>query len=158
MSLKNLLRTGLALVEDDPYGQLRFSGEPLPPIAALRAAGVPLAWLTHSIAMVPTLIVVGIGIGILLLVEDGLIKLDFGEIAAGFDRITAAIAGLLGVDTSPASSIGTNIVDGMVGGILSGASGVVSAIQTVAGDAITAAIACSTSPKPACGSSVASFM
>lgn len=27
-------------------------------------AGVPLAWLTHSIAMVPTLIVVGIGIGV----------------------------------------------------------------------------------------------
>ena len=30
-----LLRTRVALVEDDPYGQLRFSGEPLPPIAAL---------------------------------------------------------------------------------------------------------------------------
>lgn len=27
-------------------------------------AGLPLAWLTHSIAMVPTLIVVGIGIGV----------------------------------------------------------------------------------------------
>lgn len=30
-----LLRTGIALVEDDPYGQLRFSGEAVPPIAAL---------------------------------------------------------------------------------------------------------------------------
>lgn len=29
-----LLRTGTALVEDDPYGQLRFAGEPLAPIAA----------------------------------------------------------------------------------------------------------------------------
>ena len=28
------------------------------------AAGVPLAWLTHSIAMVPTLIVAGVGIGV----------------------------------------------------------------------------------------------
>ena len=27
-------------------------------------AGVPLAWLTHSIAMVPTLIVAGVGIGV----------------------------------------------------------------------------------------------
>ncbi len=27
-------------------------------------AGIPLAWLTHSIAMVPTLIVVGIGLGV----------------------------------------------------------------------------------------------
>ncbi len=32
--------------------------------AAGFVAGVPLAWLTHSIAMVPTLIVVGIGIGV----------------------------------------------------------------------------------------------
>ncbi|MFP5416165.1 MAG: PLP-dependent aminotransferase family protein [Actinomycetes bacterium] len=30
-----LLRSGTALVEDDPYGQLRFSGEPVAPIAAL---------------------------------------------------------------------------------------------------------------------------
>lgn len=29
-----LLRTGTVLVEDDPYGQLRFTGEPLAPIAA----------------------------------------------------------------------------------------------------------------------------
>jgi len=27
-------------------------------------AGVPLAWLTHRIAMVPTLIVAGIGVGV----------------------------------------------------------------------------------------------
>jgi conjugative transfer region protein (TIGR03750 family) len=32
--------------------------------AAGFVAGVPLAWLTHSIAMVPTLIVAGIGIGV----------------------------------------------------------------------------------------------
>ena len=32
--------------------------------AAGLVAGVPLAWLTHSIAMVPTLIVVGVGIGV----------------------------------------------------------------------------------------------
>lgn len=30
-----LLRTGTALVEDDPYGQLRFSGEPVTPIGTL---------------------------------------------------------------------------------------------------------------------------
>ncbi|MGO4807405.1 PLP-dependent aminotransferase family protein [Arthrobacter sp. 2MCAF15] len=30
-----LLRTGTALVEDDPYGELRFSGDPVSPIAAL---------------------------------------------------------------------------------------------------------------------------
>ena len=30
-----LLRTGTALVEDDPYGQLRFSGEPVAPIGTL---------------------------------------------------------------------------------------------------------------------------
>ena len=29
-----LLRTGAALVEDDPYGELCFDGEPLPPIAS----------------------------------------------------------------------------------------------------------------------------
>ncbi|MDI3491668.1 TIGR03750 family conjugal transfer protein [Azoarcus communis] len=32
--------------------------------AAGFAAGVPLAWLAHSIAMVPTLIVAGIGLGV----------------------------------------------------------------------------------------------
>ena len=32
--------------------------------AAGFALGLPLAWLTHSIAMVPTLIVAGIGIGV----------------------------------------------------------------------------------------------
>ncbi len=32
--------------------------------AAGFALGLPLAWLTHSIAMVPTLIVVGIGLGV----------------------------------------------------------------------------------------------
>lgn len=30
-----LLRTGTALVEDDPYGELRFDGKPIPPIASL---------------------------------------------------------------------------------------------------------------------------
>lgn len=30
-----LLRTGTALVEDDPYGELRFEGEPMAPIASL---------------------------------------------------------------------------------------------------------------------------
>lgn len=30
-----LLRTGLPLLEDDPYGELRFSGAPAPPLAAL---------------------------------------------------------------------------------------------------------------------------
>ncbi|MCK9988821.1 MAG: hypothetical protein AzoDbin1_05293 [Azoarcus sp.] len=32
--------------------------------AAGFVAGVPLAWLTHSIAMVPTLVVVGTGVGV----------------------------------------------------------------------------------------------
>ena len=32
--------------------------------AAGFVAGVPLAWLTHSIAMVPTLVVAGIGLGV----------------------------------------------------------------------------------------------
>lgn len=40
--------------------------------AAGFAAGMPLAWLTHSIAMVPTLIVVGIGIGVF--VGGGLLR------------------------------------------------------------------------------------
>ena len=40
--------------------------------AAGFVAGVPLAWLTHSIAMVPTLIVVGIGIGVF--VGGGLLR------------------------------------------------------------------------------------
>ncbi|WP_308462391.1 DUF3487 family protein, partial [Pseudomonas aeruginosa] len=35
-------------------------------------AGVPLAWLTHSIAMVPTLVVAGIGIGVF--VGGGLLR------------------------------------------------------------------------------------
>ena len=35
-------------------------------------AGVPLAWLTHSIAMVPTLIVAGIGVGVF--VGGGLLR------------------------------------------------------------------------------------
>ncbi|AQQ41785.1 MULTISPECIES: TIGR03750 family conjugal transfer protein [Pseudomonadota] len=40
--------------------------------AAGLVAGVPLAWLTHSIAMVPTLIVAGIGIGVF--VGGGLLR------------------------------------------------------------------------------------
>jgi 2-aminoadipate transaminase len=34
-----LLRSDVPLVEDDPYGELRFSGEPYPPIAALPGMG-----------------------------------------------------------------------------------------------------------------------
>ena len=33
-------------------------------LAAYGALGLPLAWLTHSIAMVPTLIVAGIALGV----------------------------------------------------------------------------------------------
>ena len=40
--------------------------------AAGLVAGVPLAWLTHSIAMVPTLIVAGIGVGVF--VGGGLLR------------------------------------------------------------------------------------
>ncbi len=40
--------------------------------AAGLMAGVPLAWLTHSIAMVPTLIVAGIGVGVF--VGGGLLR------------------------------------------------------------------------------------
>lgn len=85
---------------------------------------------------------IGAAIDVLLgmaVAVDSLVKLDFEGVAAGLDRIAQAIAGLLGVDISPAASIGVGIVDGMVGGIMSGASSVVSAIQTVAGDAINAA-------------------
>jgi 2-aminoadipate transaminase len=32
-------RTGVQVVEDDPYGELRYSGEPIPPIAALPESG-----------------------------------------------------------------------------------------------------------------------
>ena len=32
-------RTGLQVVEDDPYGELRYSGEPIPPIAKLPESG-----------------------------------------------------------------------------------------------------------------------
>jgi 2-aminoadipate transaminase len=31
-------RTGLWLIEDDPYGELRYSGDPLPPVASLAGA------------------------------------------------------------------------------------------------------------------------
>lgn len=40
--------------------------------AAGFVAGVPLAWLTHSIATVPTLVVVGIGVGVF--VGGGLLR------------------------------------------------------------------------------------
>jgi 2-aminoadipate transaminase len=44
-----LLRTGVPLVEDDPYGDLRFSGEPYPPIAAHEGMG-PQTLLMNSIS------------------------------------------------------------------------------------------------------------
>jgi 2-aminoadipate transaminase len=44
-----LLRTGVPLVEDDPYGDLRFSGEPYPPIAAHEGMG-PQTLLMNSMS------------------------------------------------------------------------------------------------------------
>ncbi len=51
-----LLRTGIALVEDDPYGQLRFSGDPVSPIAALPGmAGQTILLNSVSKVMAPGL-------------------------------------------------------------------------------------------------------
>lgn len=44
-----LLRTGVPLVEDDPYGDLRFSGEPYAPIAAHEGMG-PQTLLMNSMS------------------------------------------------------------------------------------------------------------
>ncbi len=46
-----LVRTGVPLVEDDPYGALRFEGEPAPPIASLPGMGRQ-SLLLHSLSKI----------------------------------------------------------------------------------------------------------
>ncbi len=46
---------GFAILEDDPYGELRFEGERLPPLAALDDAGVVIHLGTLSKTLVPGL-------------------------------------------------------------------------------------------------------
>ncbi|HUB07333.1 MAG TPA: PLP-dependent aminotransferase family protein [Myxococcales bacterium] len=48
-------RHGFAILEDDPYGELRFEGERLPPLAALDDAGVVIHLGTFSKTLAPGL-------------------------------------------------------------------------------------------------------
>jgi 2-aminoadipate transaminase len=46
-------RHGVPIVEDDPYGELRFAGEPLPPLAALDEDGLVIYLSTFSKTLSP---------------------------------------------------------------------------------------------------------
>ncbi len=48
-------RHGVVILEDNPYGELRFRGEPLPPLAALDDAGVVVHLSTFSKTLAPGL-------------------------------------------------------------------------------------------------------
>lgn len=48
-------RHGVAILEDDPYGELRFAGEPLPSLAALDDQGVVISLSTFSKTLAPGL-------------------------------------------------------------------------------------------------------
>lgn len=52
--LELAVKHGFLLVEDDPYGELRFSGEPVPPIAAL-AEGEARRWVVYLSTMSKTM-------------------------------------------------------------------------------------------------------
>jgi 2-aminoadipate transaminase len=83
-----LVRTGVPLLEDDPYGDLRFEGEPLAPIAAqpgmsvqtvllnsaskVMAPGVRIGWLRAEGQMLRSLEIAKQGVGLQSAVTDQL--------------------------------------------------------------------------------------
>ena len=83
-----LVRTGVPLLEDDPYGDLRFEGEPLAPIAAqpgmavqtvllnsaskVMAPGVRVGWLRAEGQMLRSLEIAKQGVGLQSAVTDQL--------------------------------------------------------------------------------------
>lgn len=74
-----LLRTGTPLLEDDPYGALRFDGEPVPPIASLPGmAAQSVLQNSASKIMAP-----GVRIGWLRAEGDILRALEIGKQAVG---------------------------------------------------------------------------
>ncbi|MBI4901305.1 MAG: PLP-dependent aminotransferase family protein [Actinobacteria bacterium] len=83
-----LVRTGVPLLEDDPYGELRFEGEPLSPIAAqpgmaertvllnsaskVMAPGVRIGWLRAEGQILRSLEIAKQGVGLQTAVTDQL--------------------------------------------------------------------------------------
>ncbi len=83
-----LVRAGVPLLEDDPYGELRFEGAPLPPIAAqpgmarqtvllnsaskVMAPGVRIGWLRAEGQMLRSLEIAKQGVGLQTAVTDQL--------------------------------------------------------------------------------------
>jgi 2-aminoadipate transaminase len=83
-----LVRTGVPLLEDDPYGELRFEGTPLPPIAAqpgmaertvllnsaskVMAPGVRIGWLRAEGQILRSLEIAKQGVGLQTAVTDQL--------------------------------------------------------------------------------------
>ncbi len=84
-----LVRTGVPLLEDDPYGELRFSGEPVAPIASLpgmaeqtvllnsaskvMAPGVRVGWLRAEGQMLRSLEIAKQAVGLQSAVTDQLV-------------------------------------------------------------------------------------
>ncbi len=83
-----LVRTGVPLLEDDPYGELRFEGTPVPPIAAqpgmaertvllnsaskVMAPGVRVGWLRAEGQILRSLEIAKQGVGLQTAVTDQL--------------------------------------------------------------------------------------
>ena len=104
-----LVRTGVPLLEDDPYGDLRFEGEPLPPIAAqpgmavqtvllnsaskVMAPGVRIGWLRAEGQMLRSLEIAKQGVGLQSAVTD---QLAIAHYMATYD-LDAHIAKVAGV-------------------------------------------------------------
>ena len=104
-----LVRTGVPLLEDDPYGDLRFEGEPLAPIAAqpdmavqtvllnsaskVMAPGVRIGWLRAEGQMLRSLEIAKQGVGLQSAVTD---QLAIAHYMATYD-LDAHIAKVAGV-------------------------------------------------------------
>jgi 2-aminoadipate transaminase len=104
-----LVRTGVPLLEDDPYGDLRFEGEPLLPIASepgmaaqtvllnsaskVMAPGVRIGWLRAEGQMLRSLEIAKQGVGLQSAVTD---QLAIAHYMATYD-LDAHIAKVAGV-------------------------------------------------------------
>ena len=106
-----LLRTGTALVEDDPYGELAYAGDPMPPIASLPgmsaqtillnsvskiiAPGVRVGWMRSEGAIQFTLTVAKQAIGLQSPVPDQLAVaryLETADVEAHLQRVRPVYA------------------------------------------------------------------
>ncbi len=104
-----LVRTGVPLLEDDPYGELRFEGEALPPIAAqpgmaartvllnsaskVMAPGVRVGWLRAEGQILRSLEIAKQGVGLQTAVTD---QLAVAHYLATYD-LDAHIAHVAGI-------------------------------------------------------------